>query len=794
LTDRSITAVLPATHRAAPDEITMTTDAQSTRCDLPLQPTPLIGRDAERDAVLSALTHDDVRLVSLTGPGGIGKTSLALDVAMRVRSAFPDGLVFVSLAAIREPELVLPTIAQAAGIRESANLTPRTSLEEALRSKHILVILDNFEHLLAAAPDIAWLLATCANLKVLATSRARLQIRGEHELAVLPLPLPDSQDPDDLTNPAMALFAERAREIEPAFNLDPVTTPVVAEICRRLDGIPLAIELAAARVKVLPPSALLARLDRRLPLLTGGARDLPDRLRTMRDAIGWSYDLLEAAEQSLFRQLSVFTGGFTLHEAQSLVEEDDAEPAVLEGLAGLVDASLVRQLEREGEPRFLILETIREFGLEQLSIQGEADLVQSRHADLFLTFAEAATPRLRGAERTAWLERLEQAHPNLRAALAWSLEQHDAERGLRLAGALWQFWWWRSHLGEGRQWLDRALALPDAGAYPVPRARALTGSGALAETQGEYAVAEAYHDRAEAAWQETGDTRGLAISLLFRWLVSFNADDQQRMNALAAESLRLFREIDDPWGIAMSLMEQGVMAMRRQDHAAAEEILTEGIARFEAINDQWGIAICKGVLANVATDTGDYPRSAALLSESLTTLLLLDDLWGVATVLPAAARMAAEQGEYAWAVRISGAIARMHETMGALLKAPFRVRFEQTLTEAKTVLGEERFAEALAEGQAMSPEQAVQEAIRPIATVSASEAGDVRRPAVIATTLSPREREVLRLVPECTAREIGAELFISESTVRTHIENILNKLGLRNQKELIAYVYQHGLV
>jgi DNA-binding CsgD family transcriptional regulator len=344
-------------------------------------------------------------------------------------------------------------------------------------------------------------------------------------------------------------------------------------------------------------------------------------------------------------------------------------------------------------------------------------------------------------------------------------------------------------LAEGRQWLERALALPEAERWPTPRARVLTGLGALAETQGDYTAAEQYHDAAERAWLETGDTRGLAISLLFRWLVAFNADDQDRMNALSTESLHLFRELDDPWGIAMSLMEQGVMAMRRQDHPVAEQVLAEGIDRFQAINDQWGVAICQGVLANVATDQGDYAGAASLLASSLTALLLLNDLWAVATVLPAASRMAGEQGRFEWATRISGAIARMHETMGAPLKVPFRIRYEQNLAAARAALGDERFDVAFAAGHAMTPDQAVTEALR----APAGQAAPDPRPAM-PIPLSPREREVLRLVPKRTAREIGAELFISESTVRTHIENILNKLGLRNQKELIAYAYQHGLI
>ena len=770
----------------------MTTSAYGTRFDLPRQPTALVGRERERDAIKAALAREDVRLVTLTGPGGIGKTRLALDAAANLDPAVAKRAVLVSLAAVREPELVLPTIAQALGIREGAGLDTRDAIEQALGDTRTLLILDNLEHLLDAVPDVVWIMATCHGATTLATSRARLQIRGEHEFVVLPLPLPDPDQPQDGANPAIELFAERACEVDPEFALTQTNLPIIAEICRRLDGIPLAIELAAARIKVLPPAALLARLDRRLPILTGGPRDLPDRLRTMRDAIAWSHDLLNGDQQAMFRRLCVFTGEFTLLEAQSVVAESDA--SILNELAELVDTSLLRQIEREGEPRFLILETLCEYGLEQLVEAGEHDHYQGRHADFFINFAEAAAPRLRGAERTTWLERLERAHGNLRAALKWSTDEEDAHRALRLAGALWQFWWWRSHLAEGRQWLERALALPGGEGHSVARARVLTGCGALAETQGDYAAAEEYHEQAVRAWQETGDSRGLAVSLLFRWLVSFNAEDHQRMTALSTESLRLFRELDDTWGIAMSLMEQGVMAMRLHEHSSAEAVLAEGIERFEEINDQWGVAICQGVLGNVATDKGDYASAAEFLARSLTSLLVLNDLWGLATVLPAAARMAGEQGEFEWAVRISGAIARMHETMGAPLKVPFRTRYEQTLAEAKTALGDDRFEAAMAAGYAMSPEQAVEEAVRKPAAQPAEATAESDRSPAVAFPLSPREREVLRLVPERTAREIGEELFISESTVRTHIENILNKLGLRNQKELIAYAYQHGLI
>ena len=771
----------------------MTTDSIADVPDRPDWSAPLtgvIGRERETAEIVALISRADVRIVTLTGTGGIGKTRLAMEVGSRLGEAFPDGVVFAPLGAVQEPRLVLTTIAQRLGVREAAGVSVRDGLEHVLGQRRLLLIVDNFEHVLSAAPDLLWLLGIAGGLKILVTSRASLQIRGEQEYDVPPLPLPDLAGGSDVaSNPAVALFVERAQGIDPDFALTDTSIPVVAEICRRLDGLPLAIELAAARTKVLSPAALLARMDRALPLLTGGARDLPDRLRTMRHAIAWSYDLLDNDAQALFNRLSVFAGTFTLLEAEEIASSNGQ---LLDGLASLVDNSLLRQLERDGEPRFAMLETLREFGAERLDASGQADQTRTRHAEHFLSLAEASMVRLGGKERSGWLERLESAHGNLRAALAWWIGQGDPEHSLRLAGALWQFWWWRSHLAEGRQWLERALALPGSTGQPAARARVLTGIGALAETQGDYEVAEQHHADAAALWQTIGDVRGLAVSLLFRWLVSFNADDQDGMMAVSTESLRLFRELDDEWGIAMSLMEHGVMAMRRRDHAYAVHVLNEAIEGFQEVGDRWGVAICQGVLGNVATDQGDYGRAAGYLEESLTTLLALNDLWGVATVLPASARMLGEQGQLERAVRISGAIARMHETMGAPLKVPFRQRYEQTLAEARRQLGEELYAAAWGAGRALTPEQAVEEAVRHEAARASAVSPVDTTP--LAAPLSPREREVLRLVSGRTARQIGEELFISESTVRTHIDNILNKVGARNQKELIAFVYERRLI
>jgi non-specific serine/threonine protein kinase len=783
----------------------MTTGAVQRRSDLPVQLTPLVGRTDEIDAVLSLLAREDVRLLTLSGPGGIGKTRIALEVGQRLSSAYSGGVRVVLLAPIRDPDLVLPAIAQSLDVRELPGRSPLDSLADRLNEGRWLLILDNFEHLMPAAQEVAGLLATHGQLKVMVTSRARLHIQGEHEFVVPPLALPVEVDEPDQAleqNAAVQLFLQSARTLVPGLTLTGANGRAVAAICRKLDGLPLAIELAAARTKVLPPEAILGRLDRRLPLLTRGARDAPDRHRTMRDAIEWSYDLLSPEEQALFRRLSVFTGGFTLLEAETVASragvEEDGDPgpplSAIDGLATLIDNSLLMQQELEGEPRFAMLETLREFGWEQLQERGELDAARNDHADYFIGFAEAALPRLRGAERGAWLERFERSHDNLRSALTWLCESSDSRRAAQLAGALWRFWWWRSHLDEGRQRLAEVLELPGAASLGAFYARVLTGRGALAETQGDYVEAEQSYEEAVEVWKALDDRNELALSLVFRWLVALNAEDEQRMTELSTESLELFQELGDQWGIAVSQLEQGVMAMVREDYATGERILQDAIAGFGAINDPWGLALSKGVLGNIKTGQGEYSSAMGYLRESLSALLAMDDHWGLATVLLSVARTATEQGQYEQVARISGAIHRLHTSLGALLKVPFRERYERNLLAAKSHLGSERFDQLLMEGSSMTPAEAVAAALEPVTT---SPKASREQPDMLSQaygSLSRREREVLRLVPGRTAKEIGQELFISESTVRTHIEHILNKLGLRNQKELIAFIYEHRLI
>ncbi|MGE3796908.1 MAG: LuxR C-terminal-related transcriptional regulator, partial [Thermomicrobiales bacterium] len=698
--------------------------------------------------------------------------------------------------------LVLKTTAQTLDVEEDRDL-PLDAIAKRLGDQPWLLILDNFEHLAPAATDVSDLLSRCSMLDILVTSRTRLQLQGEHEFTVpplaveIPVPLPDHTSP---IGPAVELFLQRAGAVTHDLTSPAASGTTIASICARLDGLPLAIELAAARSKVLPPDAMLQRLDRRLSLLTGGSRDAPDRHRTMRDAIDWSYALLPPPAQMFFRRLCVFPGAFTLLEAESVGQRPTSSTArepidsAIDQLALLIDSSLLRRQVVEGEPTFVTLETIREFGWEQLQELGELDGVRSDHANYVIALAEAALPHLRGADRWLWLDRLERAHDNLRAALSWLCERGDARRAAQLAGALWRFWWWRSHLAEGRRTLDLVLQLPGVSEPEEFYARVLTGHGALSETQGDVGVADRSYDKAIEVWRATGNTHELALSFLFRWLVALDANSEERMHELASESLRLFRELDDPWGIGMALLEQGVAAMVREDYPGAEHLLLQSTDMLEAIDDPWGLALAQGVLGNIKSGQGDYIAARQLLRESLSSLLRMDDQWGVATVLLSVARTAASQSQYEQLARISGAIQNLHTTLGAAVRTPFRDRYERNLAAAAEHLGCELFDALLAEGASMTPSEAVAAALEPISTKGDRQPSPKHHASLTYESLSRREREVLRLVPGRTAKEIGHELFISESTVRTHIEHILNKFGLRTQKELIAYVSEHHLL
>src|SRR6266699_313007 len=601
------------------------------RHNLPAQLTPLIGREQEVTAVDTLLRHPEVRLLTLMGPGGVGKTRLGLEIAAELLDDYPDGVCFVPLATISDPELVVPTIAQVLGIKEAGEQPVANLLQASLQDKCLLLLLDNFEQVTAAAPRLADLLADCPQLKILVTSRAVLHIRGEHEFLVPPLALPDLTalaEGHTLTEyAAVALFLQRAQAARPDFQVTPANTRVIAEICVRLDGLPLAIELAAARVKILPPQALLTRLEYRLQVLTSGARDAPVRQQTLRNTLAWSYDLLDAREQWLFRRLSVFVGNCTLEAVEGLSTALGEKPAdVLDGVASLMDKSLLRQVEQEGEePRLLMLATIREYALEALAASGEMESTRRAHAAYYLALVEQAELELGGPQQGSWLDRLEREHDNLRAALSWSLEQAgDEEAGqrqeiaLRFGGALWKFWWTLGHWSEGRTFLQRALAASEGSEASSIDAKALYAAAQLAFVQSDNERAKAQSEESLALFRELEDQRGIALSVSTLGNVAWVRGDTARAHSLLEEAVALFREVDDKEFAAYSLFSLGLLASSQGEYARAGALYEEGLALFREIQHKRGIAHSLSQLSQALfVSQGDQTSVRSVLEECL---------------------------------------------------------------------------------------------------------------------------------------------------------------------------------
>ena len=503
-------------HHLPAGTITNTLDTYPN--NLPAQPTPFIGREQEVAAVEHLFCREEVRLLTLTGPGGVGKTRMALQVAAELREVFPDGVYFVNLAPIRDPRFVVPTIAQALDLKEIAEQPLLDLLKAFLQGQQLLLLLDNFEQVVSAAIEVAELLAACPQLKVLVTSRMVLHVQAEQEFAVPPLSVPDPRHLPDVVAlsqyEALALFIQRAQSVKPEFQLSNANAQAIVEICQHLDGLPLAIELAAARIKLLHPQALLVRLSQRLSVLTSGAQDVPERQQTLRNTIAWSYNLLDAQEQRLFRRLSVFVDGCTLEAIEAVcMTLGDETGSVLDAVASLIDKSLLQQTEQEGEePRFVMLETIREYGLEVLAASGEMEAVRQAHSAYFLRLAETAEPALEGPHPANWFGWLEREHDNLRAAMHWFLERDEGAMALRLGCALWWFWNSRGPASEGRAFLEQALTSSERVAEDV-RAKALYVVGNFAARMGDFDQAKAFCKESLALFQETGKRWDMCLAI-----------------------------------------------------------------------------------------------------------------------------------------------------------------------------------------------------------------------------------------------------------------------------------------
>lgn len=645
--------------------------------NLPVQLTSFIGREQEISAVCALLRRREVRLLTLTGTGGIGKTRLSLQVATDLRDDFADGVCFVPLAPINEPGLVMPTIAQTLGLREAEDLPLFDHLQASLRDQCLLLVLDSFEQVMEAAPKLGELLAACPELNILVTSRVVLHLRGEHEFPVAPLALPDlTHLPDSAAlshYAAVDLFIQRAQAIKPDFQITESNARTIAEICVRLDGLPLAIELAATRIKLLPPQALLARLGQRLDLLTSEAQDVPLRQQTLRNTIAWSYELLTVQEQRLFRRLAVFVGGCTLAAAEEIgITLGGVGVHVLDRVASLLDKSLLQQTQQDSdEPRLVMLETISAYGLECLANHEELETTRRVHADYCLALAQEAESRLEGPQQLVWLERLEREHENLRAALGWleeSAEAADAETALRLAGALWRFWWTRGHWSEGRNFLERALTKRErvvASMGARARAKALYGTGVLACSQGDIDVAATFCQESLALFRELGDIQGTAASLYKLGQIAWVKNNLPAARSLLEEAVALFRQVNDASGIADSLMILGCLYLDQGEYVQTQAMVEESLALYKKAGNMVGMIFSLVTLASLSLLQNELARAQTQAQECLVLSRKVGDRWSIGRCLIVLAYVAFAQGEYATACTHAEEALVLFKAMGA---------------------------------------------------------------------------------------------------------------------------------
>ena len=717
--------------------------------NLPLQVNRFIGREREMTQVKALLAT--TRLLTLTGAGGSGKTRLALQVATDLLEEFAQGVWWVELAALSDPLLVPQVVASALGIPERAGCPLTEALSDALRRQHLLLVLDNCEHLLGACRQlIETLLHTCSTLRILTTSREALTITGETVWPVPSLHVPDTYHLPPIeglmTYEAVQLFVERARSIQPSFSLTPENAPAVVQVCRRLDGIPLATELAAARIRVLSVEQIAARLDDAYRLLTGGSRSALPRQQTLRAAMDWSYHLLSAQEQALFRRLSVFAGSFSLEAAEAICAGEPGEAGdVLEVLSSLIDKSLVLMEQRSAEARYRLLETMRQYGQEKLQQAGEVAAVRRRHGDWYVRFAERAGLEIGGLQQAEWLQRVELEHDNIRTALAWSLEQAEAESGARIGAAIWRFWLYRGYVTEGRTMLERILqqfseqtavraqvllATGVLAFYQVDYARAnilleeslelsralpdregiayaLTALGTLTHSRGDYQLATTFYEESLPLLRELGDKRVMVLSLSGWGLALLALGEYERAIALCEESLALARELGSPQSVAGSLTTLAIAVLEGGDYERARGLCEESLAIRQQLADKGGSAHTLTILGHVALSQGSYAQAQAHYDVSLSLRQELGDKEGIAAALEGLAGVAQGQGQPLSAARLYGAAQALRDAIGAPLAPTDRASYERRLADVRVQLEAAPFEAAWTQGRAFTLAQAI---------------------------------------------------------------------------------------
>jgi len=758
------------------------------RVSLPKPLTSFIGREHELAQAKRLLRGS--YLVTLTGPGGSGKTRLCIAVAAAVAGDYPDGVYFVPLAPVRDPRLVPSTIAQGVGLQDARDRPLMEHLVSQLRDRQVLIVLDNFEHLLAGAPVVTRLLQETSAVRILVSSRSPLRVSGEQECPVPPLPVPEEQ-----AHPTAAclagcesvrLFAERAASAVPGFTVDDQNAPAIAQIARRLDGLPLAIELAAARVKLLPPEAILPRLEHSLGLLTGGSRDLEDRQQTLRATIAWSYELLTEGARRLLGVCSVFAGGASLEIIETVCDAAvGIGLPVLDGLAELVDHSLLRQVRGPGVPtgRYAMLETIREYAAERLEATPQAARARGAHAAAFLAVAEADGSRHAGLAKKEWLKRVEVEHNNIRAALAW-YRQHDPPAALRLAAAMSAFWSLRGHHTEGRQRLAELLDLvPDVSAA---RVSALNGAAWLAIDQGDYAQAADMLGESIGLSRTLGDTVGEGIATVYlgrskmsRGRIAEGAPD-------VARAVALVNEAGDRPAIAFTMFYSGLVAQLTGRLEAACDLLARCAAMAAGLGLAPLSARARQMLGYVRLDLGELSAARAALAEGFPISMDVGDRWIVQIGLGGFAGVAAKTGRPRLALRLAGAAEAYQDVNKFSMPVPIAEIVDRWLAPARAKAGRAA-GRLLAEGRRLSPEEAV-------GLVLANEPDDPPPPGP-RQTLTRREAEVAALAARgLPNKDIAAQLFLSVRTVEVHVDHILTKLGFRTRTQLAAWAYEEGLV